>query len=158
MIERYPLWRRSLVNSHPAAGIDHIWPRTERQNPTMSTLCIKGGRIIDPANGRDAVGDLWIEDGKVCSSHSNLQGAPTYHAAGTRRRRLRVGGCDSPRRLRRMAGAIRLSYGAGAVAHYPTTATQNAQFLTRFAPFNVGCPRVPFAGRQRINSLRMMLR
>ncbi|WP_046865710.1 formylmethanofuran dehydrogenase subunit A [Microvirga massiliensis] len=26
---------------------------------------IKGGRIVDPVHGRDAVGDLWIEDGHV---------------------------------------------------------------------------------------------
>ncbi|MEO5754313.1 MAG: dihydroorotase [Chthoniobacterales bacterium] len=30
----------------------------------MKTL-IRGGRIIDPANGRDEVGDLWIEDGRI---------------------------------------------------------------------------------------------
>ena len=27
--------------------------------------CIKGGRIIDPANARDAVADLWMRDGKI---------------------------------------------------------------------------------------------
>ncbi len=32
----------------------------------MSTLRIAGGRIIDPANGiNDAVGDLWIKDGRI---------------------------------------------------------------------------------------------
>jgi dihydroorotase len=33
----------------------------------MSTLLIRGGRIIDPANGRDAVGDLWITDGRIAA-------------------------------------------------------------------------------------------
>jgi dihydroorotase len=31
----------------------------------MNRLLIRGGRIIDPANGRDEVGDLFIEDGKI---------------------------------------------------------------------------------------------
>ncbi|MBN1595995.1 dihydroorotase [candidate division FCPU426 bacterium] len=30
----------------------------------MKTL-IKGGRILDPATGHDAIGDLWIQDGKI---------------------------------------------------------------------------------------------
>src|SRR5258708_29208161 len=28
-------------------------------------LHIKGGRVIDPASGRDAVGDVWVVDGKI---------------------------------------------------------------------------------------------
>ena len=37
----------------------------------MSTLRIAGGRIIDPANGiSDAVGDIWIEDGRVAAPPS----------------------------------------------------------------------------------------
>jgi dihydroorotase len=28
-------------------------------------LHIKGGRVIDPASGRDAVGDLFVADGKL---------------------------------------------------------------------------------------------
>jgi len=31
----------------------------------MSTLLIKGGRVVDPANGIDKVCDLWVEGGKV---------------------------------------------------------------------------------------------
>ena len=27
--------------------------------------CIRGGRVIDPAQGRDAVGDVWIRDGRI---------------------------------------------------------------------------------------------
>ena len=26
---------------------------------------LTGGRIIDPANGRDDVGDLWVQDGRI---------------------------------------------------------------------------------------------
>jgi formylmethanofuran dehydrogenase subunit A len=29
---------------------------------------LAGGRIIDPANGRDAVGDLWVQDGRVIAA------------------------------------------------------------------------------------------
>jgi dihydroorotase len=31
----------------------------------MSYLHLKNGRIIDPANGRDEIGDVWIRDGKI---------------------------------------------------------------------------------------------
>lgn len=31
----------------------------------MSTLLIRGGRIVDPANGRDGVDDLWVADGRI---------------------------------------------------------------------------------------------
>ena len=26
---------------------------------------IKGGRVVDPANGRDGVADIWIRDGRI---------------------------------------------------------------------------------------------
>ena len=31
----------------------------------MSVTLLKNGRIIDPASGRDEVGDLWIADGRI---------------------------------------------------------------------------------------------
>jgi dihydroorotase len=34
----------------------------------MTSLLIKGGRILDPASGRDATGDLWIVGGKIAKS------------------------------------------------------------------------------------------
>jgi dihydroorotase len=33
-------------------------------------LHIKGGRVIDPASGRDAVGDVWVVDGKISDAKS----------------------------------------------------------------------------------------
>ena len=47
----------------------------------MSVLKITNGRIIDPANGRDEIGDLWIEDGKIslASKHFDFE---TIDAAG----------------------------------------------------------------------------
>ncbi len=41
-------------------------------NP-MSTTIIQGGRVIDPGNKRDQVGDIFIEDGKIVSSLSDDQ-------------------------------------------------------------------------------------
>ena len=34
-------------------------------------LHIKGGRVIDPASGRDAVGDVFVSDGRISESFSN---------------------------------------------------------------------------------------
>lgn len=34
----------------------------------MKVVCIAGGRIIDPANKRDEIGDLWIGDGLIIDS------------------------------------------------------------------------------------------
>jgi len=51
----------------------------------VSAIQIKGGRIIDPANGRDEIADLWIEDGRITeqSAIRNPQSAiETIDAAG----------------------------------------------------------------------------
>lgn len=48
-------------------------------------LLIKGGRVLDPANGLDAVQDLLIQDGKIARLGRNLHapdGTPTIDAAG----------------------------------------------------------------------------
>ena len=39
----------------------------------MTTLHIKNGRVIDPASGRDAVGDVYVADGKISEAFSNPQ-------------------------------------------------------------------------------------
>ena len=33
--------------------------------PSMNTLCISGGRVIDPSQGIEQVADLWIHEGRV---------------------------------------------------------------------------------------------
>jgi formylmethanofuran dehydrogenase subunit A len=44
---------------------------------------ITGGRIIDPANGRDGTGDVWIRDGRIVEAPSNGASADAiYDAAG----------------------------------------------------------------------------
>ncbi len=48
-------------------------------------LLIKGGRIIDPANGVDAVQDLLVQNGKIAALGVNLatrEGIPTIDATG----------------------------------------------------------------------------
>jgi dihydroorotase len=42
----------------------------------MKTVCIAGGRIIDPANKRDGIGDLWIADGVIVERPDSDKHAP----------------------------------------------------------------------------------
>jgi len=39
----------------------------------MSTMLIRNGHVIDPANKRDEVGDVYIEDGKIVASKSEFR-------------------------------------------------------------------------------------
>lgn len=50
----------------------------------MDSLLIRGARILDPANGRDEVGDILISDGKFAAVGSRLgcDGAREINAAG----------------------------------------------------------------------------
>jgi formylmethanofuran dehydrogenase subunit A len=44
---------------------------------------IKGGRVIDPANGRDSTGDIWIGDGRVVAEPAGgARADETYDATG----------------------------------------------------------------------------
>ena len=36
-------------------------------------IWIKNGRIIDPANGRDEVADLYIADGRICEAPASKE-------------------------------------------------------------------------------------
>ena len=50
----------------------------------MVDLILQGGRIIDPANGRDAVGDIDFENGRVAAIGADLprQGSQIIDARG----------------------------------------------------------------------------
>ena len=49
----------------------------------MGGLLIGGGRVVDPASGMDAVGDIAIQDGKIVAIGTNLPGAEqTIDATG----------------------------------------------------------------------------
>ena len=39
----------------------------------MSSIQLKHGRIIDPANGRDETGDIWIRNGKIAEARDNTR-------------------------------------------------------------------------------------
>lgn len=43
---------------------------------------IKGGRVIDPANNRDEIADLWIVDGKVATRKPDSGAFETFDATG----------------------------------------------------------------------------
>jgi formylmethanofuran dehydrogenase subunit A len=44
---------------------------------------IKGGRVVDPANGRDGVGDVWFRDGRIVDAPAgDAEADETYDAAG----------------------------------------------------------------------------
>ena len=43
---------------------------------------IAGGRIIDPANGRDDVGDIWVRDGRIVEPPRAARADATYNASG----------------------------------------------------------------------------
>lgn len=43
---------------------------------------ITNGRVIDPAHGRDGVGDVWIRDGRIVDPPAGAHAGETYDAAG----------------------------------------------------------------------------
>lgn len=43
---------------------------------------IKGGRIIDPADGRDEVGDVWMRDGRIAEAPPGAGADETFDATG----------------------------------------------------------------------------
>src|SRR6516164_7687665 len=43
---------------------------------------IASGRVIDPANGRDEVGDIWMRDGRIVAPPIGARADTTYDAAG----------------------------------------------------------------------------
>jgi formylmethanofuran dehydrogenase subunit A len=44
-------------------------------------ICIRGGRVIDPGNGRDGIGDVWIEGERIVPPAPDAR-AEIYDAAG----------------------------------------------------------------------------
>lgn len=43
---------------------------------------IKGGRVIDPANGGDGIGDVWMRDGRIVEAPPGAPADETFDAAG----------------------------------------------------------------------------
>ena len=48
----------------------------------MNSIIIRNGRIIDPANQRDEIGDLFISDGKIANSPNESSNAEVIDATG----------------------------------------------------------------------------
>lgn len=48
----------------------------------MSITCISGGRVIDPEHGRDEIGDVWLEDGRVCAPKPDALNVERIDARG----------------------------------------------------------------------------
>jgi formylmethanofuran dehydrogenase subunit A len=44
--------------------------------------CIQNGRVIDPANRRDEVGDVWMRDGRIVDAPEGARADQTFDAAG----------------------------------------------------------------------------
>ncbi len=44
----------------------------------MSALRISGGRVVDPASGHDAPGDVWIDDGRIAALGEPPSGFPAH--------------------------------------------------------------------------------
>ncbi len=44
--------------------------------------CLTGGRVIDPANRRDAPGDLWFEDGRIIAPPAGRRADTVYNVTG----------------------------------------------------------------------------
>ena len=43
---------------------------------------IKGGRVVDPTSRRDAIGDVWIEGGRIVAAPASAEADETFDAAG----------------------------------------------------------------------------
>ena len=52
------------------------WGMTE-----MSGLVISGGRVVDPASGMDAIGDVAVVDGRIAAVGTGLGGAERVRAS-----------------------------------------------------------------------------
>jgi len=45
--------------------------------------CVRGGRVIDPAHGRDGVGDVWMRDGRIAAAPAmGARADETFDATG----------------------------------------------------------------------------
>ena len=58
----------------------------------MSATIIRNGRVIDPTNKRDEVGDVYISDGKIVASKSEIRNPKSEY--------LKAGNPKDPKRAR----------------------------------------------------------
>src|SRR5258708_16192815 len=75
--------RKNVILRKPRSGcLEGRMGRGNRR--AMLDLILKGGRVIDPASGRDEVADIGFADGKVAAIGSDLplRGAEIVDARG----------------------------------------------------------------------------
>jgi formylmethanofuran dehydrogenase subunit A len=48
----------------------------------MAITCITGGRVVDPENKRDEIGDVWIEDGRIVAAQPDANNVERLDASG----------------------------------------------------------------------------
>src|SRR5262249_19538904 len=53
----------------------------EREGAALLSL-IRGGRVIDPANARDEIADLWIRDGRIIAAPDGVRPDEVWDAGG----------------------------------------------------------------------------
>jgi formylmethanofuran dehydrogenase subunit A len=97
---------------------------------------IAGGRVIDPANGRDDVGDVWMRDGRIVDVPNGAPADATYDATG---KIVMAGAIDIHSHIAGWnVNAARLllpELHHAAMRRVPTTSLASAQWST----FETGC-------------------
>src|SRR5580704_18807172 len=75
--------RRQFVSAAAGAGA-FAWARVPKARAAGYDLIVKGGRVIDPSVGLDAVRDVSIAAGKIAAVEPNITGetAATIDARG----------------------------------------------------------------------------
>jgi len=48
----------------------------------VSTICIRGGRVVDPEHKRDGVGDVWVSNGRIVDAPADGTAAQIIDASG----------------------------------------------------------------------------
>ena len=75
-------------------------------------IWIKNGRIIDPANGRDEVGDLYVADGRICEAPGAKEGE-TANVVDASGKIVAPGFIDLRAHLRELGGGGRETIASG---------------------------------------------
>src|SRR6185437_7629495 len=57
-------------------------PAWKRDMPTVVLARLAGGHVVDPAHGRDGVGDVWISDGRIVAAPQGGKADETHDVAG----------------------------------------------------------------------------
>src|SRR5262249_7780584 len=67
---------------HSCCRRDRLNRSAPRRRAVVMLTRIKGGRIIDPANGHDGIGDIWMRDDRIVEAPAAATADTTYDATG----------------------------------------------------------------------------